>query len=256
MWKLELEFLNYCLLNVLGLSCPKLVFYSQTPRSIIFFSFHDFTRFISWFLRKWGLVCGNWSQGSGRMAGYVFWAQVDKCSFQIPGPKVNKLFKVSKFYWIHLMIHEKNEVLFVKIGAKVLDIWLDRFAIWCLLGPSGQSVISRPQVPRSINLKNEVLFVKIGARAQDLCWIRLLGPSDPNGVPRSQTPTSINFLRFHNFAGFVSWFLRKWGLVCENRSEVSGLTANIGLINVLRFHNFIGFISFLWKWGPVFENWS
>ena len=34
----------------------------------------------------------------------------------------------------------KNEVLFVKIGTRVLDILLR-----CLLGPSGPNVVSRPQ---------------------------------------------------------------------------------------------------------------
>ena len=54
-------------------------------------------------------------------------------------------------------------------------------------------------------------------------WIRLLGPSHPNVVPRPQAPKSINVLRFHNFNGFFSWFWRKWGLVCENWSQGSGL---------------------------------
>ena len=31
------------------------------------------------------------------------------------------------------------------------------------------------------------------------------------------------FLRFYNFIGFISWFLRKWGPVCENWSQGSGL---------------------------------
>ena len=42
---------------------------------------------------------------------------------------------------------------------------------------------------------------------------------------RPQTSRSINFLRFHNFIGFISWFLRKLGLVCENWSQGSGLMA-------------------------------
>ena len=38
------------------------------------------------------------------------------------------------------MILEKNEVLFKKTEARVLDIWLYTF-----LGPSSPTVISRPQ---------------------------------------------------------------------------------------------------------------
>ena len=46
-------------------------------------------------------------------------------------------------------------------------------------------------------------------------WIRLLGPSGPNLVSRPQAPWSRHFLRFYHFNGFISWFLRKWGPVCE-----------------------------------------
>ena len=35
-------------------------------------------------------------------------------------------------------------------------------------------------------------------------WIHVLGPSSPNVVSRPQVPKSIDFLRFHNFIGFVS----------------------------------------------------
>ena len=38
----------------------------------------------------------------------------------------------------------EHEVLFVKIVARVPDIWLDS-----LLGPSGPNIVSRPQTPRS-----------------------------------------------------------------------------------------------------------
>ena len=48
--------------------------------------------------------------------------------------------------------------------------------------------------------------------------IRLLGPSGPNVVSGPQTPRSRHFLRFYDFIGFISWFLRKWGPVCESCS--------------------------------------
>ena len=76
LWKLELWFWTYGCICLLGPSDPNVVSSPQTPRSINFLRFHDFTGFVLWFLRKWGLVCENWSQGSGLMAGYVFWAQV------------------------------------------------------------------------------------------------------------------------------------------------------------------------------------
>ena len=37
-------------------------------------------------------------------------------------------------------------------------------------------------------------------------------------VSRPQTPRLRNFVRFHGFVGFISWFWRKWGPVCENWS--------------------------------------
>ena len=46
-------------------------------------------------------------------------------------------------------------------------------------------------------------------------WICLLGPSGPNLVSRSHAPRSRHFLRFYDFIGFISWFLWKWGPVCE-----------------------------------------
>ena len=121
--KIQATVLNLYLIRVLGLSGSKLVFRPQTHRSKNFLTFYNFIGFISWFLKKWGLVYEYWSQGSGLM---------------------------------------------------VVDI-------------------------------------------------HLLGASHPNEVPSPQAPRSINFLRFHIFTGFSSWFWRKWGLVCENWSQGSGL---------------------------------
>ena len=41
-------------------------------------------------------------------------------------------------------------------------------------------------------------------------WIRLPGPSGSNVVSSPQNLISRNFVRFHNFIGFISWFLRKY----------------------------------------------
>ena len=76
LWKLEPGFWIYGWIRLLGASGPNVVSRTQVPRSRHFLRFHDFIGFISWFLRKWGLVCENWSQGSELMAGYIFWAQV------------------------------------------------------------------------------------------------------------------------------------------------------------------------------------
>ena len=52
--------------------------------------------------------------------------------------------------------------------------------------------------------ENDVLFVKIAARVLGLQLDRFLGPNGQNVVSGSQTPRSINFLRFHDFIGFIS----------------------------------------------------
>ena len=109
-----------------------------------------------------------------------------------------------------------------------------------LLGPSGPNVVSRPQTPRSniffeiswfywihimIIMKMRSCLRKLEPRfwTYDLIWF--LGPIGPNVVSRPQTPRSKSFLKFHNFIGFISWFLRKGGPVCENWSQGCRLIA-------------------------------
>ena len=72
--------------------------------------------------------------------------------------------------------------------------------------------------------ENEVMFGKIAARVQDL-WLDVFWAqvSGPNVVSRPQTLRSRNFLRFHDFMGFISWLLRKRGYACENCSYGFGL---------------------------------
>ena len=59
--------------------------------------------------------------------------------------------------------------------------------------------------------------MKIGARVLDLQLnICLLGPSGANLVSRPQAPRSRHFLRFHDFIGLISKFLRKLSFACKN----------------------------------------
>ena len=122
--------------------------------------------------------------------------------------------------------------------------------------------------------KNEVLLVKIWAKVLDLWLDILLGPSGPNVVSRSQAPRLKFFLRFYDFIGFISWFLRNWGPVYENWSQGSWFMAGYVFYSLgpsapnlvsspqvprsrhfLRFHDFIGLISlFLRKWGLACDN--
>ena len=58
------------------------------------------------------------------------------------------------------MILEKIEVLFVKSGARVLDLWLDLDT--SSEGPNGPNVVSRPQTPRSkffLRFHNSIGFI-------------------------------------------------------------------------------------------------
>ena len=122
----------------------------------------------------------------------------------------------------------KNEGLFVKIAASALDIWLDTSS-----GPRWLKCSFRvpdPKVKKFFEISWFYwIYLMILEKMRSCLWkielvfwayglICLLGPSDPNVVSEPQTPRSRNFLRLHNFIGFMSWFLRKWGLVCENCS--------------------------------------
>ena len=61
------------------------------------------------------------------MARYVFWAQVAQMYFLGPKPQGHKIFW--KFIILLDLYNDswKNEVLFVKIGARVPDLWLNTF---------------------------------------------------------------------------------------------------------------------------------
>ena len=80
LWKLKPGLWTYDWICLLGPSGTKVVSRSQTPKSRYFLRFHYFIGFISWFLKKCGPACENWSQGSEPMAGYVLcqklWAQI------------------------------------------------------------------------------------------------------------------------------------------------------------------------------------
>ena len=73
------------------------------------------------------------------MAGYIFWAQVPKFSFEVPDPKVKTYFEILWFYWIHLMIPEKMKSC----------LWKLEPGFWTYDWICGPNLVSRPQAPRS-----------------------------------------------------------------------------------------------------------
>ena len=105
-------------------------------------------------------------------------------------------------------------------------------------------------------------------------WIYIvLGLSGQKLVFSLQTQRSRNFLRFHNFIGFILWFFKKWGPVCKKwsygsngwihllgpscPSVVSRPRRAARSVSFLTFQNFIGFIlCFLKKWGLACQYWS
>ena len=108
LWKLRPGFWTYCWIRLLGPSDPNVSSRPQTSRSRNFLRFCNFIGFISRFLRKWGPVCKNLSQGSGLIAGYVFLAQVTQIYFLGPRPQGQDILGgILWFYWINLMIIEK-----------------------------------------------------------------------------------------------------------------------------------------------------
>ena len=118
-----------------------------------------------------------------------------------------------------------------------------------------------------VSWENESCLWKLEPGFWPCGWICLLGPSGPNVVSRPQAPRSRHFLRFHDFIGFTSWFLRKWGPVCKNWSQGSGRMARFVSLaghqptgpnvvsrpqsprskHFLRYHDFIGFTSWFWE---------
>ena len=74
-----------------------------------------------------------------------------------------------------------------------------------------------------ILLKMKSCFLKLKQGFWTNTLIHLVGPIGRNLGSRPQTPTSKMFLRSHDFIGFISWFLKELGPVCENWSQGSQL---------------------------------
>ena len=162
------------------------------------------------------------------MAWYVFWTQVAQMQFPGPRPQGQEIF------WDFMILldssHDswENDGLFVKIAAMALDIWLDTS-----FGPKWPKCsfwVPDPKIKKFFEISwfywiHLMILEKMMAclwKLQLWLWtyglIRLLDPSGPNVASGSQTSRSRNFLRFHDFIGFIWWFLRKWWPVCENCS--------------------------------------
>ena len=127
LWKLQLGFWSYGLIRLLSPSGANVVSRPQT-RSIFFSRLHDFIAFMLWFFKKWGPLYENCGCSSGHMAWYISWAQVAQTYFLGPKPKGQEIF------WDFMILLDspndswENDVMFVKISGRVLDLWLDTFS--------------------------------------------------------------------------------------------------------------------------------
>ena len=107
----------------------------------------------------------------------------------------------------------KNQVLFVKIEARVLELWLDMSS-----GPNWSKYSFQATDPKAnkffeilwFNWIHFMILEKMRSCLQNLelgfwiyGWICLLGPSSPNVLSRLQIPRSRNILRFYNFIEFI-----------------------------------------------------
>ena len=114
------------------------------------------------------------------MAGYIFWGQVAQMWFLASRPQDQDIF------WDFIILldlsHEsgENKNLFLKIGARVLELWLDmifwvKLAQMQFLGPRLQGLEIFWEFIILLNSsheswENEILFAKIGAKVLDL-WL-------------------------------------------------------------------------------------
>ena len=131
--------------------------------------------------------------------------------------------KISQFYWIHLMILEKTRPCFwtLEPGSRTYGsyVFCVQVAQMKFVGPGPQSQVFFIYFMILLDFfydswEKKVLFVKIQARVLDLWLDTSFGsrwPKQPNVVSRPQAPRSRIFSRFHDFLGFISWLLRKWG---------------------------------------------
>ena len=75
----------------------------------------------------------------------------------------------------------------------------------------------------SWNEKLDLIYNRGDTLYESICFVAL---SRSNVVSRPQSLKSITWnLKFQDFIGFMSWFLRKWGRFCWNWSQSSRLTA-------------------------------
>ena len=128
MWKLVVGFRSYGLIHLLDPSGPKVVSRLQTPKSKNFLRHYNFNGFILWFWKKWGLVCENWSYGSGLTAWYVFWQRLaHPHSFDIQNFFMSSFIKccmkqalIFKFYVIFDKVMNVFSQKMVKRSIKIL----------------------------------------------------------------------------------------------------------------------------------------
>ena len=124
-WKLKLGFWSYGVIRLLGPVGPNIVSRPQTLRSIYFLRFQNFIELISWFCRKWGLFLWKLKL---RFQTYGLIRFLDPIGPNVISRPHTQGHEISWNFMILLdSFHDswENEVLFVKTGGRVLDLWFD-----------------------------------------------------------------------------------------------------------------------------------
>ena len=102
--------------------CPELIFKPQTSCWRYMMVFCNFTEFTVYFWIKWDLVCENQRLGSGHIAWLIIWDQLAQNLFLGSRTQAEGFLILDNFIGFNLWFG-KNEILFVKSKARVLDLW-------------------------------------------------------------------------------------------------------------------------------------
>ena len=108
--------------------------------------------------------------GFQTLARYIFWAQVTQMQFLGLRPQGHEI-----FWNLIILLHSyndsgENEVLLVKIGARITDLWLVHFLTYTSFGP--KLLVFRPQMQNvtALGSKNFLMssFIKFCMKCKPL----------------------------------------------------------------------------------------
>ena len=185
LWKLQLGFWTYGLIRFLGPSGPNVVLGPKPQDQELFWDFlillslsNDSWENEALFVKIAARILDLWfNTFSG--------PKWPKCSFWVLNPR-------SRHFWDFMILlnlaHDswENEALFVKIAARILDLWFNMFS-----GPKCQEIFWDFMILLNSShdsWENEALFVKIAARILDVWFNTFSGLKWPKCSSRVLSP--------------------------------------------------------------------